>query len=120
MDLVERSSQQEFVETEIDLRQYFQLIKDWLWLLALAALLAGVAAYVTSSLTTPIYSSSATILINEARTASSATYQDILTSERVARTYSELMTRQPILSEVAAQLGMDPETFEKQLISGIP
>ena len=115
MDFVERPSQQEFVESEIDLRQYFQLIKDWLWLLVLAGLLAGVAAYVTSSLTTPIYSSTATILINEARTASSATYQDILTSERVARTYAELMTRQPMLAEVAFQLGLDPETFGKQI-----
>lgn len=97
------------MEDEIDLRQYFQLIKDWIWLLVLAARSAGIAAYVTSSFTTPIYSTSATLLINQARSPSSATYQDILSSERIAKTYAELMVRQPILSEVAVQLGLDPE-----------
>ncbi len=117
MDTLDRGTQPEFVEDEIDLRQYFQLIKDWIWLLVLAALLAGIAAYVTSSFTTPIYSTSATLLINQARSPSSATYQDILSSERIAKTYAELMVRQPILSEVAVQLGLDPENFDKVVTS---
>lgn len=117
MDTLDRGTQAEFMEDEIDLRQYFQLIKDWIWLLVLAALLAGVAAYVTSSFTTPIYSTSATLLINQARSPSSATYQDILSSERIAKTYAELMVRQPILSEVAVQLGLDPEGFNKAVTS---
>ena len=117
MDTLDRGTQPEFVEDEIDLRQYFQLIKEWIWLLVLAALLAGIAAYVTSSFTTPIYQTSATLLINQARSPSSATYQDILSSERIAKTYAELMVRQPILSEVAVQLGLDPKNFNRAVTS---
>ena len=117
MDTFDRGAQSEFVEDEIDLRQYFQLIKDWIWLLILAAVLAGVAAYVTSSFTTPIYSTSTTLLINQKQSPNSATYQDILTSERIATTYAQIMTSQPILSEVAVQLGLEPDGFKKTVTS---
>ena len=37
-----------------DLRRYLALILQWAWLLILAAVLAGVAAYVVSKRTTPV------------------------------------------------------------------
>ena len=121
METFERSNQfeaqRESAGDEIDLRHLFQLVKDRIWWLVLATFLFGAAASLVSSLLTPIYKTSATVLINQSKNGASATYNDILTSERIARTYAELMTSQPILAQVGVRLGLDSETFEETITS---
>jgi len=95
------------MEETIELRQYLHIIRKWLWLLILATLLAGGAAYLVSANMSPVYRASATLLINEADSPTSATYQDILSSERTARTYSELLRKRPILEGTAERLGLE-------------
>jgi capsular exopolysaccharide synthesis family protein len=90
----------------IELRQYLFIIKKWLWLVILATLLAGGAAYVVSLNMAPVYRASATLWISEADNPTGATYQDILSSERIARTYAELLRKRPILEGTAARLGL--------------
>lgn len=97
---------------ENELKAYALLIWRWLWLILLCTVVAGITAFVASRLSTPIYQASATLLINEARSPSAANYQDILTSERVASTYSQMMTQRPILAQVAEELGLSPDIFE--------
>ena len=77
---------------QADLRQYIALMWRWAWLILLATILAGGAAYITSRLQDPVYQATTTLLINEATTSSQASdYTAILTSERLARTYSEML-----------------------------
>ncbi len=89
---------------QADLRQYLSLLWRWSWLIILAALLAGGAAYITSQFQDPVYQATTTLLINEATTAQTSDYTAILTSERLARTYSEMLTKRPVLDEVLLRM----------------
>jgi len=95
------------VEETVELRQYLSIIRRWLWLIMLGALLAGGTAYVVSHNMTPIYRASATLLITQGDNPTMTTYQDILTSERIAKTYAELLQKRPVLEDTAAQLGLE-------------
>lgn len=89
-----------------ELRQYVALLRRWFWLLALATVLAGAAAFLASSQMTPVYQASTTVLIREADNSIDASdYRSIITSERLARTYAEMMKNTPILETVRKQVG---------------
>jgi capsular exopolysaccharide synthesis family protein len=96
----------EFLEDGIDLRQYLSLFWHWAWLIALAAVVAGVAAYVMSKRTTPYYQSSTTVLVNEAPATKTTDYSSVMLSEQLTSTYAEMMTKDPVLNEVIGQLGL--------------
>ena len=97
-----------------DLRRYLALIWHWAWLLVLAMLLAGGAAYVVSKRTTPVYQASTTMLINEAPANRTADYSSVLTSERLTQTYAQLLTKQPVLQGVIERLRLEgtPRTLK--------
>lgn len=103
--------QQPLMVSELDIKSYLRILWRWLWLIFLCAIVAGVAAYLFSRFSTPIYQASATLLIDEAKSGP-ANYQDILTAERKARTYAEMMTRASTLHQVALRLNLTPETIE--------
>jgi len=96
---------------ESELKHYGRIIRRWLWLILLCAALGGGTAYGVSHLATPIYQASTTLLIDEAKSPAT-NYNDILTSERKARTYAELMMRQSVLDEVARRLDRTPAAME--------
>jgi capsular exopolysaccharide synthesis family protein len=89
-------------------RQYPLILWRWLWLVVLSTALAGGAAFLVSRNTRPVYSATVTLLINQAPSygMGNADYTSILTSERLARTYSELLRTPKVLSQVADKLGL--------------
>ena len=90
----------------MDLRNYINLIRKWLWLVVLCSLLAGAVTFFVTRRQTPIYQATATVFINQARsTTGRADYTDIITSERVARTYAAMLQDWPTLDEAAIALG---------------
>jgi len=97
----------------MELRQYFTILWKWLWLIVLATVLAAGTAFIISSQMTPIYQASTTLLINEARNPGPLNYNDILTSERTAKTYAERLTKRPVLEEVAKRTGIIWDTEKK-------
>lgn len=100
----------------MELRQYWALLRKWLWLIILCTVLAGGTAYIVSRQSTKIYQASTTLMVNQASgNSASAVYSDILTSERLARTYANLLTTQPILEETAARLGIPVEGLKKAI-----
>lgn len=101
----------------MDLRQYFVLIRKWLWLVILCAVLVGAAAFFLSRRQTPVYQATSTVLINQARsTTGDTTYQDIITSERIARTYAQLLQDYPTLDQATAEMGLGPTFADFQRI----
>lgn len=93
---------------ENELKRYGAILWHWAWLIVLGTVLGAGAAYISSRLTTPVYAASTTLLINEAPSGGKTTdYASILTSERLARTYSEMMTKRPVMDEVVKALGLD-------------
>lgn len=93
---------------EFDIKVYVRLIWHWLWLIILCMVLASTTAYVVSDLSMPIYQASTTLLVNQARNAT-ANYQDLITSERIASTYAQLMKRASTLAAVAAEFDVTPD-----------
>ena len=86
---------------KVDFWRYLGLLRRWLWLLILVAVLGGVTGYIVSRLQTPIYQSSTTLLINEAPGSKSAIdYNSLLTSQRLASTYVQLLTERSVLEKV--------------------
>ena len=53
----------------MDIRGYVGTVKKWFWLVILCALLAGAGAYLFGRQQTPIYQSTATVFINQARSS---------------------------------------------------
>jgi succinoglycan biosynthesis transport protein ExoP len=103
---------------ENELKRYGAILWHWVWLIVLGTVLGAGAAYVSSRLTIPVYAASTTLLINEAPSSGKTTdYASILTSERLARTYSEMMTKRPVMEEVAGALGLDvtPEALARRV-----
>lgn len=100
------------------LQRYITLLWRWVWLILLITLLAGGTAYLVSRRMTPIYEASTTLLINQASTGSMTTdYNSILSSERLARTYAQLMLKRPVLAEVigALQLAETPDHLQERV-----
>lgn len=94
-------------EHRMVLQRYLTLFWRWLWLLLLLTLLAGGAAYLVSNRMTSIYEASTTLLINQAPASSaSPDYNAVLTAERLARTYAELLVKRPVLEEVVRELNL--------------
>jgi capsular exopolysaccharide synthesis family protein len=90
----------------MDLRNYINLVRKWLWLVVLCSVIAGAVTFFISRRQTPIYQSTATVFINQARsTTARADYTDIITSERVARTYAAMLQDWPTLDQAAIALG---------------
>ena len=90
-----------------ELRRYFSLALRWWWLIVLCTALGGGAAYAGSAQMTPVYSASTTLLVRQAPAAGTSDYTSLLASERLARTYSEMLTGKPVLEAVIAQLGLE-------------
>jgi non-specific protein-tyrosine kinase len=86
------------------------LLRKWLWLVILLAVLAAAAGFVISRRSARIYQASVTLMVNQAANAAAAAgYSDILTSERLARTYASLLVSRPVLDETAQRLGIAPK-----------
>lgn len=93
---------------QIDLRRYFALFLRWLWLVVLCTVLAAGSAYLISRRMTPVYSAWTTLLVHQAPSSRTTDYQAIVTSERLARTYSQMITGRPVLEAAAVELGYVP------------
>lgn len=93
---------------ENELKKYGTILWHWAWLIVLGTLLGASIAYASSRLTTPVYAASTTLLVNEAPSSGkTADYTSILTSERLASTYAQMMTKQPVLQEALKDLNLD-------------
>jgi non-specific protein-tyrosine kinase len=90
----------------MELRQYIAIARRWVWLVVLGLVLGALLAFVNSRLTTRIYSASTTLLVSEARGNPTSDYTGLLTSERLAQTYSQMLRTSPVLNQVAANLKM--------------
>ena len=102
----------------VDIRRYFNLLKSWSWLLILLTVLGALSAYFFSQRAIPIYQATTTLLINEASANQTTDYTAILSSERLAKTYTELITKENILRKVIDlhNLTMDSDELKNSII----
>ncbi|MEM7111868.1 MAG: polysaccharide biosynthesis tyrosine autokinase [Chloroflexota bacterium] len=88
----------------MEIRQYMYLLRRWLWLIVLTALVAGVIAYVTSARQEPIYGASTTLFVVE---DANSNYSSLLANERLASSYAERMTNHYVLQATINSLNLD-------------
>lgn len=90
----------------MELRQYFQIIRKWLWLLVLGAILGGGASYLFSIYQQPVYQSTAKVMVSQ---PSRDQLSDLgyLSGQQLVLTYSELLLTSPVLNEVSQYLDTD-------------
>jgi capsular exopolysaccharide synthesis family protein len=92
------------MEDVLELRWYFLVIRRWLWLIVVCTLLGATSAFLISSRMPPVYSASATLLVYQ---VGSDDYRAVLTSELLARTYSQMLSGRAVLEAVIAQLELE-------------
>jgi non-specific protein-tyrosine kinase len=104
-----------------DIRRYLSLVWHWSWLLVLAFVMAGGVAYLVSYRMPLVYQASTTVLIQESPTVRGTDYASLVTSERLAQTYAQLMIKLPVLENVVETLGLDfPATRLRGMIQVLP
>ena len=104
-------------EVSIDFRQYLNLLLQWWWAIALVTIVAAAGAYLYSKRITPVYQATTTLMVNVSRSGSPVDYYSIATSEQLAQSYSQLITKRPVMEEVVRQLNlpMSPESLARSI-----
>lgn len=97
---------------ENELLRYLWILRRWLWLMLLTTFLAAGAALVFSLRTTPVYSATATLLVKQAPSTAASDYTAILTSERLIRTYAQMIPSTVVLENVVTRLGLTESAAE--------
>ncbi len=111
------SSDVQIVEM-VDLRQYANLWFHWLWLILLFAFISASAVFYFSKRATPYYQSIATVLVNAAPATQATDYSSVMMSKQLTSTYSQMMAKDPVLTEVINQLQLVFSTEElKKMIT---
>jgi non-specific protein-tyrosine kinase len=91
----------------MELRRYIAIIIRWWWLVILLPVATAAITYAVSQRQTPVYTASATVIVGQSIQATDVSGSDILTSERLARTYAEIAGRQPVLQGTVETLGLN-------------
>jgi capsular exopolysaccharide synthesis family protein len=91
----------------VELRRYFEIVLRWWWIIVVGAFLAGGTAYLVSSQLPPIYEASTTLLINQATNLTVTDLAALTISERLAKTYGELLHKRPLMEQVIAELDLE-------------
>jgi len=92
----------------------------WVIFIVLIAVAAG---YAVTSQMPKVYAATASVLVGKSTESASLTREDILASQDVAATYTDLARREPVLGPVAEQLGMTAgwlELRERVLVNVAP
>jgi len=90
----------------MELKQYLTLAWRWLWLILLMVIGAAAVALVVGVLTVPVYSATATVLVNQAPRGDLTDAGALTTGQRLAQTYVELLTKRPVLEEAIGTAGL--------------
>lgn len=96
----------------MDLRAYFDIARRWWWLVLICSLIAGLTASLASRQQTRIYQATSLVLLDTSKAASDMpAYNDLVTSERLSRTYATLFSSSETINEAVARLGRQPATL---------
>ena len=86
------------------LRDYLAIAARWWWAVLVGGLVAGIAAGLVTSRMDRVYEARAQILVNQVANQNAPTYNDILGSQSLTRTYAQLVTSTGNLARASDQL----------------
>lgn len=91
----------------MNLNQYVKRVLRWWWLILVCTGLAAGASYYVSSRQTPVFQTTATLMVGQVIHKTNPTGQDFLTVERLAESYAQVAVRQPILQAAVDSLDLN-------------
>ena len=96
-------------QEEIDLREMFNMLKKGWKIIALITVLAIVISGVISFfILAPVYEASTTMLVGKAQSYDAQVdYQDVLLSQKLVKTYGEIIKKKIILQQVITNENLD-------------
>lgn len=90
----------------IELRRVMAIVLRRWWLIAVLAAAAALLGFAASKQQTPVYSATTTLVVGQFMQSTNVNRTDIQTSTEVAKTYADIVVRQPVLGEVVKSLGL--------------
>ena len=109
MELNTANRPMENEEIEIDLLQLWKAVRHRIWLVLLAGfIVADIAFAITKFLITPMYSSSATMLVVTKETTLSS-LADLQLGSQLTNDYEILISSRPVLQETIEELNLDTD-----------
>ena len=90
----------------MELRQYFNTLRKWLWLILLSTAVATVASFLTTRQQPPIYSSKTTLIVGSTIENPNPSGNDVWLGQQLAQTYAELAKRDAIRQAAMQALGL--------------
>jgi non-specific protein-tyrosine kinase len=92
----------------LDIKAHVQLLWRWSWAILLVALLSGASVWYIARWIPRTYTSSARLLVYQAPASSGTSdYTEILTSNRMVRSYAQVLQARPLLEAVITTLDLD-------------
>ncbi len=103
-------AQEEWLEDEIDLRVYIEVLRRWLWLIAAGLVVGASVAYAFTGLQPPVYRASARLLVQQqiGEVPAQVTSEELHISQSLAATYAELLKSRSLLNATLMRLGLSP------------
>ena len=89
---------------QLDLRELLRIARRRAWIVLLLMLIAGGTSYYRSSQETPVYSTSATMIVNSGVSTDVNEYNAIFQTQQLAATFASLVGTGPVLDRVAERL----------------
>src|SRR5690242_18391986 len=90
----------------MELLQYINIVRKWIWLIILATTLAAGSSLIASMLAVPVYQTTTTLIVSQIINNPNPNSGDIFASQQLAQTYVQLATKEPILSAAVTALGL--------------
>lgn len=107
---MEQFQESDMTESVVDLKEYFYLLRSWLWVIILAGLLAGIAGYVVSVNTTPIYEASTRLLVSNPPSLSGMDTSTLISAQTQTNTYATMLVDRQVLQGVIDKLNLQTTT----------
>lgn len=101
----------------MEVTQYLAIARRWWWLLVLTSLTGGLTAYLVSNAVTPTYRATTTLLVVQQQESGAVGLADLQASERLANTFTQLVTVRPVLESAIARggLSLTPDELDQRL-----
>lgn len=99
------------------IQQYLNILRRWVWLLVVAMLSSGTAAYIVTKNQPPTYEAQSRLIVGPGIDSINPDLNALRTGGQLMRTYAELATTRPVLESVVdeLQIGLTSDLLKKMI-----
>jgi capsular exopolysaccharide family len=90
----------------VNFRRRITVVRAWLPLMVVTAVLAGATAFVVSSAMPKVYEAETTLIVGQSLSAANPDYSQFLVDQSLSSTYAAVAKTRPILESVIDKLGL--------------